>query len=69
MKIRETSVTGGGVFRCCHAYFENIDPNVEVQIGEKRSCIHCKENFTLMKIVDGNPVWFPDWQIDQLPKA
>ena len=68
--LSETRIRVGGVFRCCHASvaheYEAINGLLTVvEIGAKSKCQHCDTTFTLVA-GETNPVWTPDWQLEQL---
>ncbi len=53
MKISETTIPTGGVFRCC---LSSVAADLEdVNIGDKAKCKHCKEEFVLAE----NKKWTP----------
>ncbi len=61
MKLSQTELSTGGVFRCCIANFsssffppsseettdETPTPDPEVTVGQKLTCPHCKDHLTL----------------------
>ena len=61
MKIEDTRIQIGGVYRCC---LESVAADLkEVEIGDKAECEHCKQGFTLIDGAGKYPKWVPDWQL------
>jgi hypothetical protein len=60
MKITDTKIESGGVYRCC---LESIGSKLKTaEIGDKDKCKYCNEPFTLVNI-NGVAIWIPDWQL------
>lgn len=62
MKLSDTRIPLGGIYRCCLADVATEYDGKEIELGMKSTCHHCKTEFTL---VAGNkyPEWKPDWQL------
>jgi len=49
MRLDMTRVDEAGVFRCCFSAFEGLGGSVEVSVGDKFSCKHCKDGGFVLK--------------------
>lgn len=54
MKIKDTQIVTGGVFRCCLASIAE-DLEKDCQVNDKHTCKHCRSMFVL----DKNFIWIP----------
>lgn len=65
-KMGETTVSIGGVFRCCIASVPHQkDPEDEVNVGDTVFCSHCGEEFELTETMYGRGQWKPVWILEQ----
>jgi hypothetical protein len=64
MKLKDTTITTAGVFRCCvQSVAAEIEQDAEIQIGHKSRCVYCHEPFTLTMDPTGKGgIWLPDWK-------
>ena len=73
MKLGDTLIEQGGVMRCCMTITHG-NQSQEVNLGDKRTCACCKQEFTLVEVKSPmisayrnpkKPVWKPNWQLKE----
>ena len=63
MKLEDTRIYVGGLFRCCTGTVghEYNDPSLKLEIGSESSCKYCKNRFILRE-KKGNEQ-HPHWEL------
>ena len=62
MKVKETKIPIGGVLRCCLAeggLFFRPELEEECEVGNRRHCRYCNEEFVLTVKKE----WVPTWSL------
>ena len=63
MKLHETFVATGGVYRCCLESIGTELVNKELELGDKCKCVFCGEEFTLV-LDKGEPTWLSNIHLE-----
>lgn len=57
MKLEDTRISIGGIFRCCVGTVAQEYEGKEVQLGYTSSCKFCKNKFVLRDVGKEHPFW------------